>query len=65
MTLAFWCVLIAALLPYVWGSLSKSGGSYDNARPRLQQKTGRRCVPLAWSAGFCCVLGLFVAAQAG
>ena len=120
MTLALWCVLIAALLPYVWGTLSKGGQAYDNARPRLQQKSGWRqradwaqqnaweafapfaaavliahwaharqptvdllaglfgvfrvghglsyladratLRSLAWSAGFCCVLGLFAAA---
>ena len=42
MSLAFWCILIAALMPYVWGSLSKMEGKYDNARPRLQTKTGWR-----------------------
>ena len=42
MTFAFWCVLVATLLPYVWGTLSKSSRAYDNSRPRLQQKTGWR-----------------------
>lgn len=32
---AYWCVLIAALLPYVWVSIAKSGGTrYDNRDPR-------------------------------
>lgn len=32
---AYWCVLIAALLPYVWISLAKASGSrYDNRNPR-------------------------------
>jgi uncharacterized MAPEG superfamily protein len=32
---AYWCVLIAALLPYVWVAISKaSGDRYDNRDPR-------------------------------
>lgn len=32
---AYWCVLIAALLPYVWVAVSKgSGERYDNRDPR-------------------------------
>ena len=42
MNLAFWCILIAALLPYLWSTLSKTPGQYDNAQPRLQSKTGWR-----------------------
>lgn len=36
MTIAVWCVLIAALLPYAWTSLAKFGRGthYDNRRPR-------------------------------
>jgi uncharacterized MAPEG superfamily protein len=36
MTIAYWCVLIAALLPIVWAGVAKAGGGrrYDNARPR-------------------------------
>lgn len=36
MTLAYWCVLVAALLPIVWAGVAKAGGGrrYDNARPR-------------------------------
>ena len=41
-TLAYWCVLVAALLPYVCASLAKSGGvgksrkagGFDNHDPR-------------------------------
>lgn len=41
-TVAYWCVLIAALLPYVCATLAKSGGfgkpraqgGYDNSDPR-------------------------------
>ena len=32
---AYWCVLIAALLPYVWVAISKASGErYDNRDPR-------------------------------
>ena len=32
---AYWCVLIAALLPYLWIAVAKAGGQrYDNRDPR-------------------------------
>ena len=35
MTIAFWCVLIAAVMPYVWGSAAKaSKPKYNNYQPR-------------------------------
>jgi uncharacterized MAPEG superfamily protein len=38
---AYWCVLIVALLPYVWTSVAKSkataGTRYDNRDPRAWQ----------------------------
>ncbi len=35
MTTAYWCILIAALLPYVWVTTAKAGGKrYDNRDPR-------------------------------
>jgi uncharacterized MAPEG superfamily protein len=35
MTIAYWCVLLAALLPIVWAACAKIGGEgFDNARPR-------------------------------
>jgi len=35
MTIAYVCVLIAALLPYIWVGIAKSGGPrYDNRDPR-------------------------------
>lgn len=35
MTIAFWCVLITALMPYVWTTLAKSSKKrYDNNNPR-------------------------------
>jgi uncharacterized MAPEG superfamily protein len=44
MTTAFWCVLIAGLLPYLATGIAKSGGGYDNREPRewLARQTGRR-----------------------
>jgi uncharacterized MAPEG superfamily protein len=36
MTLAYWCVLLAALLPYLWVGLAKSKPGYDNHAPRAQ-----------------------------
>lgn len=34
MTIAYWCVLAAALLPYAWITFAKSGARYDNRDPR-------------------------------
>jgi uncharacterized MAPEG superfamily protein len=34
MTLAYWCVLVAAVLPIVWAGAAKSKGSFDNRAPR-------------------------------
>jgi len=34
MTLAYWCVLVAAILPIVWAGAAKSQGSFDNSAPR-------------------------------
>ncbi len=35
MTIAYLCILIAALLPYIWVSIAKFGGPrYDNRDPR-------------------------------
>lgn len=34
MTIAYWCVLIAAVLPYAFIGYAKSGGGYDNRAPR-------------------------------
>jgi uncharacterized MAPEG superfamily protein len=34
-TLAYWCVLVAAVLPIVWAGAAKTGQKgFDNARPR-------------------------------
>lgn len=34
MTIAYWCILIAALLPYIWVAVAKAGPRYDNRDPR-------------------------------
>lgn len=36
MAIAYWCVLVAALLPYPIVVLAKSGRHFDNRAPRLQ-----------------------------
>ena len=36
MSTAYWCVLVAALMPYVASSIAKAGGErYNNRHPRL------------------------------
>ena len=34
MSIAYWCILVAALLPYVWAVIAKRGPRYDNRDPR-------------------------------
>jgi len=34
MTVAYWCVLAAAVLPIVWAGVAKSERSFDNNSPR-------------------------------
>lgn len=35
MSIAYWCLLIAALLPYLWAGVAKASGQrYDNRDPR-------------------------------
>ncbi len=34
MSIAYWCVLIAAVLPYLWVTFAKTGPNYDNRDPR-------------------------------
>lgn len=34
MSLAYWCILVAALLPYAWVVVAKRGPRYDNRDPR-------------------------------
>lgn len=44
MTLAAWCILVAAALPYLWVLLAKSVPNYDNRTPRegLERAQGWR-----------------------
>lgn len=44
MPVAFWCVLIAALLPLVWAVVAKAGAPYNNHTPRegLARASGYR-----------------------
>jgi uncharacterized MAPEG superfamily protein len=36
MTIAYWCVLFAALMPIVWSGVAKGGAEdFDNSRPRV------------------------------
>ena len=38
MALAYWCILIAAVLPYLWVAIAKASGErYDNRNPRAWQ----------------------------
>ena len=35
MSIAYWCILITAVLPYLWVSIAKAGGErYNNRDPR-------------------------------
>lgn len=31
---AYWCLFVAALLPYIWVGIAKAGARYDNRDPR-------------------------------
>jgi len=44
MSIAYWCVLIAGLLPYAATLTAKAGGRFDNRKPRewLAQQSGYR-----------------------
>ena len=38
MAIAYWCILVAALLPYAWVTIAKASGQrYDNRDPRAWQ----------------------------
>lgn len=40
MTTAYWCILLAGLLPFLWTAIAKSRGNrYDNREPRAWQST--------------------------
>lgn len=55
MTTAYWCVLVAGLLPYLATVTAKAGSRFDNNNPRdwLAQQSGwRRRANAAQSNGF-------------
>ncbi len=51
MTIAFWCVLIAALMPFVLAGIAKAGDrSFNNRRPREWYETVTGYRKRAWWA---------------
>jgi uncharacterized MAPEG superfamily protein len=69
MTIPFWCVLVAGLLPYVWVTIAaqerrKQFGSVDNKLPRAQesQLAGRGARAMGAHANSFEALPLFAAA---
>jgi uncharacterized MAPEG superfamily protein len=73
MTIAYWCVLFAALLPIVWSGVAKVGGSgFDNARPRVYlaavqgwRQRANWAQQNAWEAFAPFAAGVLVATQVG
>jgi len=55
MVIALWCVLIAAVLPYIAAAIAKARSDFDNASPRdwlAKQEGFRRRANAAQSNGF-------------
>ena len=55
MTTAYWCILVAGLLPYAATVAAKSGAKFDNNNPRdwlAKQEGWRRRANAAQSNGF-------------
>ena len=50
MTMAFWMVLVAALIPYFTVAVSKYRPDYDNAAPRAQAERSGGARQRAWWA---------------
>lgn len=73
MTVAYWCVLFAALMPIVWSGVAKAGGAgFDNARPRVYlaavqgwRQRANWAQQNAWEAFGPFAAGVLVAAQVG
>ncbi|MFM8700753.1 MAG: MAPEG family protein [Hyphomicrobiales bacterium] len=72
MTIAHWCLLLAAIMPVAVVGFAKAGGDYNNKEPRLwmQSLTGKR--RRAYAAHINCyealpffLAGLFVAEMTG
>jgi uncharacterized MAPEG superfamily protein len=64
MTIAYWCLLVAGVLPYVWVVMAKSAPGFDNRAPRafLDAVTGWRRRALWAQYNAFEVLPLFIAA---
>lgn len=64
MTIAFWCVLVAGLLPYAAAGFAKSKKGFDNANPRewLSKQAGFRARANAAQLNSFEALPLFAAA---
>lgn len=73
MTIAYWCVLFAALIPIVLSGIAKGGSdSFDNARPRVYlaalqgwRQRANWAQQNAWEAFAPFAAGVLVAVQAG
>jgi uncharacterized MAPEG superfamily protein len=73
MTIAYWCVLFAALLPIVWSGVAKAGGSgFDNSRPRVYlaavqgwRQRANWAQQNAWEAFAPFAAGVVIATQVG
>jgi len=73
MTLAYWCVLFAALMPIVWSGIAKGGGSgFDNTRPRVYlsavqgwRQRANWAQQNAWEAFAPFAAGVVIASQVG
>ena len=64
MTTAYWCVLAAGILPYVWVFVAKAAPGFDNRTPRLYLEgvTGWRRLAVWAQYNAFEVLPLFIAA---
>jgi uncharacterized MAPEG superfamily protein len=64
MTIAYCCLLIAGILPYIAVGFAKGGGGYDNARPResMAKYEGRQARAVAAHSNSFEAFPLFAAA---
>jgi uncharacterized MAPEG superfamily protein len=73
MTIAYWCVLFAALMPILWSGVAKfNGAGFDNARPRVYlaavqgwRQRANWAQQNAWEAFAPFAAGVLVATQVG
>ncbi len=55
MTIGYWCILVAGLLPYIATGIAKAGSRFDNSNPRdwlARQEGWRRRANAAQANGF-------------